>query len=435
MKKSQGNLKNAHWIAIAAAGGIAVGSLITACIIPRHPSPPRSRNDESQGQDLPLDIEDEVLSRNESFFGADGLGAVKSSFVIVVGSGGVGSHAAAMLARSGVKKLRVIDFDQVTLSSLNRHAVASLRDVGRPKVEVLKRSLNDIAPWCAVDAHAVMFREETAEELLAPWEENGQIPDYLVDSIDDVNSKVALLAKCQALGIRVISAMAAGAKADPTRLHMGSLTDASRDPLASKMRWALKKVNVNCEAIQVVYSSEQPRVTLQPLTEEQRANPADFGVVDHMRTRVMPVLGTSPGIMGQSIAAHVLCTLAGKPFNPQAVPSLSHKATTKMLQKFQRREKRVYEEEKFLFDHEDVDFIVSTMWRSKTSDTLERMERSSHVEITRWRREKGPVLNNYVLLRSEECAKLEEQGVSFFSEDVVRRIDAHLASFGLYDSL
>ncbi len=78
--------------------------------------------------------------------------------MIIVGLGGVGSHAANMLARSGVQRMRLIDFDQVTLSSLNRHAVATMDDVGIPKVEALRRFLRKVVPWVEIDAVAEMFR-------------------------------------------------------------------------------------------------------------------------------------------------------------------------------------------------------------------------------------------------------------------------------------
>eukprot|EP01031_Cornospumella_fuschlensis_P027293 gene27293-32965_t len=100
-----------------------------------------------QREDCPEEIKQELLARVCSFFGEDGLKKLRSSFVIVVGLGGVGSHCAHMLARSGVGRLRLIDFDQVTLSSLNRHAVATLADVGISKAEAMRRRLKDIVPW------------------------------------------------------------------------------------------------------------------------------------------------------------------------------------------------------------------------------------------------------------------------------------------------
>src|ERR1700748_2887500 len=93
----------------------------------------------------------EQLARNRTFLSDEGLERLRSAFVIVVGCGGVGSHAAAALARSGCSKIRLIDFDQVTLSSLNRHAVATLADVGTPKVNCLKKRLEQVTPWTYFD--------------------------------------------------------------------------------------------------------------------------------------------------------------------------------------------------------------------------------------------------------------------------------------------
>ncbi|CAN0387191.1 unnamed protein product, partial [Hapterophycus canaliculatus] len=116
--------------------------------------------------EIPPELEEELFSRNRFFF-EDGFDDIRESLVIVVGLGGVGSHAAHMLARSGVKRLRVIDFDQVSLSSLNRHAVATWADVGHPKVRaLLKDRLQAIIPGADIDARVCMFRREDADALL-----------------------------------------------------------------------------------------------------------------------------------------------------------------------------------------------------------------------------------------------------------------------------
>jgi len=85
-----------------------------------------------------------------------------------------------------------------------------------------------------------------------------------------------------------------------------------KDPLASKIKWKLKKYDVDTEAVTTVYSIEKPVVSLLPLTDEQKSAPNEFGVVDYLRLRVMPVLGTSPAIFGQAMASYVLCQLAGR---------------------------------------------------------------------------------------------------------------------------
>ena len=120
----------------------------------------------------------EQLSRIEAFFGPENFEKIKDAFVIVVGLGGVGSHAAHMLARSGVGKLRLIDFDNVTLSSLNRHAVATRADVGRSKVEATKRHLLETVPGCEIEALPVMFDADGAKTLLAGISVNSIFPTY-----------------------------------------------------------------------------------------------------------------------------------------------------------------------------------------------------------------------------------------------------------------
>jgi hypothetical protein len=122
--------------------------------------------------------EDEILAeqftRNVQFFGAEGQAAVAAAFVVVVGLGGVGSHAAHLLLRSGVGRLRLIDFDQVTLSSLNRHAVATRADVGLPKAAVLAAHFAAILPEARVEPITAMFTADAAEALLAGS------PDYVL---------------------------------------------------------------------------------------------------------------------------------------------------------------------------------------------------------------------------------------------------------------
>jgi tRNA A37 threonylcarbamoyladenosine dehydratase len=174
-------------------------------------------------------IKEELTTRVKSFFGEEKFDQLEKKFVVVVGLGGVGSHAANMLVRSGIRRIRLVDFDQVTLSSLNRHAVANLGDVGISKAEAIRRHFKNIVPWCEVEAVTEMFRADNADELL------GGHPDYVLDCIDDVKTKAELLAHCSQRGLRVLTSMGAGGKSDPTRLRIGTLADCVKDPLASKV--------------------------------------------------------------------------------------------------------------------------------------------------------------------------------------------------------
>lgn len=116
-------------------------------------------------------------------------------------------------------KIRLIDFDQVSLSSLNRHATAVQADVGTPKVTSMKNAFGSLAPWVEVDARVELFQEEAAEELLS-----GN-PDYVIDAIDNINTKLALLKFCYDHKIPVISSMGAGAKADPSRIQISDISE------------------------------------------------------------------------------------------------------------------------------------------------------------------------------------------------------------------
>lgn len=109
----------------------------------------------------------EQLHETTAFLGQERMDKLRNSFVIIVGAGGVGSWAALMLLRAGVGRIRIIDFDQVTLSSLNRHAVAVLEDVGTPKVTAIKKHFKRIAPFVNVESCIDLFNAETADTLLS----------------------------------------------------------------------------------------------------------------------------------------------------------------------------------------------------------------------------------------------------------------------------
>lgn len=195
----------------------------------------------------------EQLSRNRQFFGEEcQTQRIETKFVIVVGAGGVGSHAAHMLARSGVGKLRIIDFDNVTLSSLNRHAVAVRADVGRPKVEVLQKHIRESCPFVDTESRVALFNRDNAEELL-----DGN-PDFVLDCIDDVNTKSSLIEYCRRHSLPFLVSLGAGGKADPTKIHIASLGDIVADPLANKIRWVIRKTEAQATQGKVPAKHSKP---------------------------------------------------------------------------------------------------------------------------------------------------------------------------------
>lgn len=211
--------------------------------------------------------------------------------------------------------MRLVDFDQVTLSSLNRHAVATLADVGLPKVQCLQRRLRQIAPWVKFDLRAEKFDGLSAERLLGSWEGERK-PDFVVDAIDNIDTKVALLKYCHDHQIPVISAMGAGCKSDPTRIIVGDISTTTDDRLSRATRRKLKLQGVT-HGIPTVFSTERTadgKAQLLPLNEEEVKKGAvgDLAPAADFRVRILPVLGTMPAIFGLTVANHVILQITGK---------------------------------------------------------------------------------------------------------------------------
>lgn len=137
----------------------------------------------------------------------------------MIGLGGVGSHTANMLARSGIGRLKLIDFDIVTVSSLNRHAVATRKDVGKPKVEVMRDHILEFNPSIQISVNNVLISHENIHSLLE------EKPDFVVDCIDDFSTKTDVLEYCVKNQIRVISSMGSGCRSNPTSLLITNITD------------------------------------------------------------------------------------------------------------------------------------------------------------------------------------------------------------------
>ncbi len=192
----------------------------------------------------------EEFSRTAMLLGDAAMQKLKRSRVAVFGIGGVGGYAVEALARSGVGALELVDSDKVELSNLNRQIIALHSTVGRYKVEVAKERVLDISPDCKVSARRAFFLPETAGEF------DFSDYDYVVDAIDTVAGKLALICRAKEAGVPVISCMGAGNKLDPTKLRVADIAETSVCPLARVMRRELKKRGI--EHVKVVYSPEPP---------------------------------------------------------------------------------------------------------------------------------------------------------------------------------
>jgi tRNA threonylcarbamoyladenosine dehydratase len=316
----------------------------------------------------------EQLARNRVFLTDEGLEKLRSAFIIVVGCGGVGSHAAAALVRSGCSKIRLIDFDQVTLSSLNRHAVATLSDVGTPKVHAIRKRLQAIAPWVHFDCRNELFSASSAKSQLEPFE--GQNPDFVIDAIDNIDSKVELLHYCHRNSIRVISSMGAGAKSDPSRIFIGDISTTTDDPLSKSTRVKLRYLGVK-QGIPVVFSSEKwvsGKAGLLPLPEEEfeKGNVTELGVLQNFRVRIMPVLGTMPAIFGLAVANHVMLEISGYPHEYLQAKS-RERMYAGILATLQGQEERLVRHSghdsiglRLPISAEDVGYLIDEIFRGKS---------------------------------------------------------------------
>ena len=188
--------------------------------------------------------------RTAALIGEEGLLSLQNASVAVFGVGGVGGHLAEALARAGVGRIHLIDRDTVSLSNINRQAVALHSTVGRPKVEVMAERIRDINPACSVTATVAFYLPETAHEFdLSAY-------DFVADCVDTVAAKLELAQRCDASNTPIIAAMGAGNKLHPERFRISDISKTDTDPLARIMRRELKKRGVH--RLLCVWSDETP---------------------------------------------------------------------------------------------------------------------------------------------------------------------------------
>jgi tRNA A37 threonylcarbamoyladenosine dehydratase len=342
------------------------------------------------------------------------LKKLRSAFVIIVGCGGVGSHCTSSLARSGVSRIRLIDFDQVTLSSLNRHAVATLADVGTPKVACLRRRLQQITPWVKFDLKNELFSAEAADAQLATWD--GRKPDFVVDAIDNIDSKVALLAYCHKNNLPVISSMGAGCKSDPTRVLIGDISVSTEDPLSRSTRRRLRAVGVS-GGIPVVYSTEKPgegKAQLLPLPEEEfaKGSVGDLGVLPDFRVRILPVLGTMPAVFGYACANYVILKITGYPCE-ELPPKGRDKMYEGILAQLQSSEEKLARSTtpgedaqglKLGVSASDVGYVVEEVFRGRS--VISGIP--TRLTLVRWKKPQESMLNGTVPGQKSSKLKLRD---------------------------
>ncbi|HBV49514.1 MAG: tRNA threonylcarbamoyladenosine dehydratase [Alistipes sp.] len=237
---------------------------------------------------------DNWLERTALLLGEEKLGMLRRAHVLVVGLGGVGAYAAEMIARAGVGRMTVADADTVSVSNINRQLVALRSTVGRPKAEVLAERLRDINPELELTVLNRFIRDEETYALL-----DAARYDYVVDAIDTLSPKLALILAALERGLPLVSSMGAGAKTDPTKLEIADISKTHHCPLAHMLRKRLHKAGVR-RGFQAVFSPEPAREGAMILCEEQNKK-SNVGTISYL-----------PALFGIGCASVVIRGLIGE---------------------------------------------------------------------------------------------------------------------------
>lgn len=232
------------------------------------------------------------FSRTELLIGEEGITKLKNSTVMVFGIGGVGSHCVEALARCGVGRLILIDNDTVSMSNINRQAVAFHSTIGQKKTEVMTKIIHDICPDTKVETYERFILQDNIEDLLALK------PDYIVDAIDTVTAKIAIACGAKEKNIPIISSMGTGNKLNAQMFKIEDLSKTSVCPLCKVMRRELKARGIT--HLKVLYSEEKPVDTSARVSEEQ--NPES-------RKRIPGSISFVPPVAGLLIAGEVVRNL------------------------------------------------------------------------------------------------------------------------------
>ena len=246
------------------------------------------------------------FSRTQLIFGKEAMEKLASSRVAVFGIGGVGGYTAEALVRSGIGKIDLIDDDKVCLTNINRQIYATRKTVGQYKVDAARERIADINPDTEVRTFKTFFSPETAEKF------NFQDYDYVVDAIDTVTGKIALVMNADKAGVPIISSMGAGNKVDPTAFEVADIYKTSVCPLARVMRYELKKRGI--KKLKVVYSKEKPIAPVDDMAISCKANcicPPGTARKCTQRRQVPGSNAFVPAAAGLILAGEVVKDLAG----------------------------------------------------------------------------------------------------------------------------
>lgn len=243
-------------------------------------------------QDVPV-LERERYTRTKMVIGETGMKTLHDAHVAIFGIGGVGSFAVEALARAGVGKLTLIDFDTIVMTNLNRQLHALEETIGEAKVDAMKDRIHKINPDIEVVALKMLYNDETSEEIFA-----GNF-DYVIDAIDMITWKMHLIVTCKARGIPIVSSMGTGNKLDPTQFKFADLYETSVCPLAKVLRKELRAKGV--QSLTVLYSTEVPA----------KPDKLDYNP-DNPRKQTPGSVSFVPSVAGLMLTSYVIRDLLGK---------------------------------------------------------------------------------------------------------------------------
>jgi len=256
------------------------------------------------------------FDRTARLLGDAGVDRLAASTVTVFGVGGVGSFAAEALVRSGVGRVILVDYDRICVTNVNRQLHAMKGTLGKSKVEVMAERLRLINPDAVIEARAEFYSAETSARLLSPE------PDVIVDAIDNIAAKMHLIATCVRDRLRLVSAMGAAARLDPTMVRVADLSDTRIDPFARDLRRNLRrKHELDCTkhtGVWAVYS-EEPPIAPQALAYDDGAfrcvcPGGENGLNDcERKNRVEGSVAFVPSVFGATAASVAVKLLCGLP--------------------------------------------------------------------------------------------------------------------------
>jgi tRNA A37 threonylcarbamoyladenosine dehydratase len=234
------------------------------------------------------------LERTELLIGSEKLNILRNAHVLVVGVGGVGAYAAEMIVRAGIGELTIADADKVSESNINRQLIALHSTRGREKCDVLAERLKDINPELKLSCINRFIKDSETDQLL-----DSAKFDYIVDAIDTLSPKLALIKGALDRGIPLVSSMGAGAKTDPTLMEIKDISKTHHCPLAHMLRKRLHKIGIK-RGFQAVFSPEPVREGAMILCEEQNKK-SNVGTISYI-----------PALFGIGCASVVIRDLIGE---------------------------------------------------------------------------------------------------------------------------